>query len=106
MAPVNVPKCATHTKERERMGGKERGHVRDQEKERKFPEYSWDYCFPGDEIGYKWTVLVGKESGSGAIMAKTGPVKGGGHRLTVGKMMEFLKENADQKGAIIVKSDQ
>eukprot|EP00973_Karenia_brevis_P063696 8853985-Karenia_brevis.AAC.1 len=30
-------------------------------KERKLPEYVWDYCFPGDEMGYTWTVLVGKE---------------------------------------------
>eukprot|EP00973_Karenia_brevis_P047383 6578440-Karenia_brevis.AAC.1 len=28
---------------------------RDKGKERKLPEDVWDYCFPGDGFGYKWT---------------------------------------------------
>ena len=40
--------------------GKEMDHRRDDGKDRRFPEYSWDFCFPGDEMGYKWTVLVGR----------------------------------------------
>eukprot|EP00973_Karenia_brevis_P093072 12415510-Karenia_brevis.AAC.1 len=27
----------------------------DHGKERQLPEYVWDYCFPGDERGDKWT---------------------------------------------------
>ena len=38
--------------------GKEMDCRRDDGKDRKLPEYSWDYCFPGDEHGYRWTVLV------------------------------------------------
>ena len=30
-------------------------------RERKIPEYSFDYAFPGDEFGFKWTVLAGRE---------------------------------------------
>ena len=41
--------------------GKEVDHQRDKREERKLPEYSFDYCFPGDEFGFKWAVLVGKE---------------------------------------------
>ena len=44
-----------------RSSGKEMDHQIDKGKERVLPEYSWDYCFPGDELGFKWTVLVGKE---------------------------------------------
>ena len=36
-------------------------HGKDGGKERTLPEYSWDYCFPGDELGFKRTVLVGRE---------------------------------------------
>eukprot|EP00973_Karenia_brevis_P006990 947589-Karenia_brevis.AAC.1 len=44
---------------------------RDDGKERNLPEYVWGYCFPGDENGFKWTVLVGKERKTGMIMATT-----------------------------------
>ena len=38
--------------------GRQMGHFKDTREDRKVPEYSWDYCFPGDELGFKWTVLV------------------------------------------------
>ena len=47
-----------------RARGKEWDHTMAADKERLLPEYSWDYCFPGDEMGYKWTVLVWKERGT------------------------------------------
>eukprot|EP00973_Karenia_brevis_P054243 7536560-Karenia_brevis.AAC.1 len=54
-----------------RSRSKEWDHRRDSGKERSLPEYAWDYFFPGDECGYKWTVLVGKERKTGMIMATT-----------------------------------
>ena len=33
--------------------GRDADHHRDSGKERALPEYSWDYCFPGDELGFK-----------------------------------------------------
>ena len=57
--------------------GKEMGHFKEVEKERRLPEYSIDYCFPGDELGFKWTVLVGKERSSRSFMATAIPHKGG-----------------------------
>eukprot|EP00973_Karenia_brevis_P061897 8609869-Karenia_brevis.AAC.1 len=56
---------------------KEWGHRKDSGKERDMPEYCFDYCFPGDECGFKWTVLAGKERKTGMIMATTVPQKGG-----------------------------
>ena len=39
--------------------GRDDDHRRDPGKDRRLPEYQFDYCFPGDECGYKLTVLVG-----------------------------------------------
>ena len=52
-----------------RARGRDMDHQQDSGKERKLPEYSWDYCFPGDELGFKWTVLVGRERGNKSWMA-------------------------------------
>ena len=65
--------------------GRDMGHMKDDGKERLLPEYSWDYCFPGDELGFKWSVLVGKEQGSRSLMATAVPNKGGGSKFVVDK---------------------
>ena len=57
-------------------------------------------------MGYKWTVLVGRERGTKSTMATTVPTKGESHGFAVDKMREFIRENGDQQGAIIVKTDQ
>ena len=67
-----------------RCRGREMGHQLS-ERERNVPEYCWDYCFPGDELGYKLTVLVGKERLSKAWMATAVPMKGGMGTFTVDK---------------------
>ena len=36
---------------------KDMAHKRDKGSPRGLPEYSWDYCFPGDEFGFRWTVF-------------------------------------------------
>ena len=89
-----------------RCRGKELDHKSQEGKERRFPEYSWDYCFPGDEFGFKWTVLVGKERGSKGWMASTVPIKGSTGRFAVDKCLEFLEENGDREGKVLVKTDQ
>ena len=89
-----------------RSKGRDMDHVRDGGKERLLPEYSWDYCFPGDELGFKWTVLVGKERGSRSFMASAVPMKGGTGRFAIDKCLEFVEENGDREGNIIVKTDQ
>ena len=42
-----------------RARGKEWDHTKMADKERVLPEHSWAYCFPGDEMGYKWTFFGG-----------------------------------------------
>jgi len=86
--------------------GRDIGHNQDKGGERNLPEYSWDYCFPGDEFGNKMTVLVGKERKSKSWMAVTVPEKGGTGSFAVDKSLEFIEENGDKQGDIIVKTDQ
>ena len=86
--------------------GKEMPHLKGLKGERQLSEYAWDYCFPGDEYGYKWTVLIGKEKRSQAWMAATVPSKGGTGKFGVDKCLDFIEENGDREGDIIVKNDQ
>ena len=81
-------------------------HQQDSGKERKLLEYSWDYCFPGDELGFKWTVLVGRERGNKSWMATALPSKGSTGRFGVDKCLEFFEENGDSQGTVLLKSDQ
>ena len=52
-----------------RAKGKDLDHRFDPLKERRVPECSFDFAFPGDEFGHKTAVLVGKERMSGLILA-------------------------------------
>ena len=81
-------------------------HPRDTGKERKLPEYGFDYCFPGDELGFKWTVLVGREKGVKSVMATAVPEKGGHGIYARDKILEFMEENGDKTGDVVVKNDQ
>ena len=76
--------------------GKELDHSKSKREERVISEYSWDYCFPGDEMGYKWTVLVGKERKSGGFMATTVPMKGGSGKFAADKSLEFIEQSGDK----------
>ena len=79
-----------------RAQGKEMDHTRRKDGARDLPEYCWDYCFPGDELGFKWTVLVGRERQSKSWMAEAVPTKGvGSGRFIVDRCLDFLRENGD-----------
>ena len=56
--------------------GRELDHKSSGDQDKSIPEYSFGYCFPGDEFGFKWTILVGKERSSKVWMATAVPVKG------------------------------
>ena len=86
--------------------GRTADHKKAEEEERRIPEYSFDYCFPGDECGFKWTILVGKERTSKACMATTVPTKGIEGKFAVSKCLEFIAECGDKDNEIIIKSDQ
>ena len=85
--------------------GRDEAH-RTEDKDREVPEYGFDYYFPGDELGFKWTVLVGKEREGGMYMASTVPQKGGCGMFSVDKVLEFIAESGDSSNKILVKSDQ
>jgi hypothetical protein len=57
-------------------------------------------------VGYKWTVLVGRERMEEGVMATTVPMKGGTGRFAVDKCLDFVDENGDSENHILVKSDQ
>ena len=69
-------------------------------------EYCFDYCFPGDEFGYKLTVLVGTERLTGMKFATAVPTKGSSGKFAVGKALEFLADVGDMDGQIIIRNDQ
>lgn len=86
--------------------GKERDCPRHSVKSRELSESSWDYCFPGDELGFKWTVLVGKERNTRAILATAVPEKGSTGMFAVDKCMCFINEVGDEATKVIIKTDQ
>ena len=69
-------------------------------------EYCFDYCYPGDEFGYKLTVLVGVERMTGMKFATAVPVKGSSGKFAVDRALEFVAEVGDTDVQIIIKNDQ
>ena len=89
-----------------RSKGKDLDHRKSMEEERGASEYSFDYCFPGDEFGYKLTVLVGKEKITGSVFASAVPTKGSSGMFIVDKAVEFVEETGDSNNTILLKTDQ
>ncbi len=86
--------------------GKELDHRKSIDEPRGLSEYSFDYCFPGDEFGFKLTVLVGRERSTGSNFAVAVPTKGASGKFTVDKAIEYMEESGDQLGKGNVKTDQ
>ena len=89
-----------------RARGKDLDHRADAGEERGLSEYSFDYCFPGDEFGFKVTTLVGRERKTGCMMATAVPVKGSTGRFAADKILEFMEEVGDRAATVLVKTDQ
>ena len=89
-----------------RAKGKDMDHTSVVDKERGISEYCFDYCFPGDEFGYKLTVLSGCERLSGMKFSTTVPTKGSSGRFAVDKCLDFIEEVGDMNSRIIIKNDQ
>ena len=58
--------------------GREADHRRQPRTERGVDEFHLDYCFPGDEMRHKLTILVGVERYSGMKMCSVSRRKGNG----------------------------
>ena len=59
-----------------RCRGKDLDHRKAVEDQRGVSEYAFDYCFPGDEFGFKLVVLAGREKVTGMYFATSVPTKG------------------------------
>ena len=82
-------------------------HKDQADKERKLPEYNFDYCFPGDEFGYRLTILAGRERTGKAWMATAVPTKGAIGGFATDRCLDFVEECVGQENEIIIiKSDQ
>ena len=89
-----------------RARGKDMDHRADAMEARGLSEYSFDYCFLGDEFGCKLTTLVGKERKTGCVMATAVPTKSSTGRFSIDKILDFVDEVGDSAAQIIIKSDQ
>jgi hypothetical protein len=86
--------------------GKDLDHRKDVKEPRGLPEFSFDYCFPGDEFGFRLTILVGRERATGMTFATVVPEKGSKGKFVADKCLEFFVECGCRSGDIILKSDQ
>eukprot|EP00973_Karenia_brevis_P095704 12428708-Karenia_brevis.AAC.1 len=55
------------------------------------------FYFPGDEVGYRWTILVRQERQTKVMMATTVPHKGGRGCFAVDKGLDFINEDGDSQ---------
>ena len=86
--------------------GKDLDHRKGLDEDRSVREFSFDYCFPGDEKGKKLTVLVGRERVTGMTMASVVPVKGTSGQFAVMRVLEFIAECGATETEVVLKSDQ
>lgn len=89
-----------------RCKGKDLDHRKAVGEEREISEYAFDYCFPGDEFGYKLVVLAGREKITGMYFSVAVPTKGSIGRFAVDKVLDYMAELGDKTGRVIVKTDQ
>ena len=68
-------------------GGKDLDHRRDAGEGRGLAEYSFYYCFPGDEFGFKLIVLSGRERVTGMSFATAVPTTGASGKFAVDKAL-------------------
>ena len=86
--------------------GRDADHRKSTNEDRGLSEYSFDYCFPGGELGCKVTVPVGRERVAGTNFATTVPMKGSIGQFVLDKMMDMIDEVGDARQTIIIKTDQ
>ena len=86
--------------------GKEMHHQRQPRDEKGLAEYHLDCCFPGDQLGFRLTILVGIERRSGMKMAQVVPTKGITRNFAARRVVELIEECGDRYVDVIVKTDQ
>ena len=87
--------------------GKEMSHRKDDDDgNRGIDEFHFDYCFPGDEFGFRLTVLVGVERYTGMKMAVVVPTKGADGSYAARRAAELMTECGNRDTEVIIKTDQ
>ena len=81
--------------------GKDLDHRKPLDEERGLAEFSFDYCFPGDELGHKLTILVGRERVTGMTMASVVPGKGFKGKFVADKVLEYFRSVATVPGTLL-----
>ena len=69
-------------------------------------EFHFDYCFPGDDMGFKLAVLVGVERDTGAKCCIVVPQKGTTGKYASNEMVGFVDLQGCTFRDIVIKSDQ
>ena len=70
------------------------------------PEFHVDYCFPGDDMGFKLSILVGVERDTGAKVSVVVPQKGTTGKYASGEVVSFMDNQGCTFKDVVVKSDQ
>ena len=86
--------------------GKDLDHRKGLDEDRRLREFSFDYCFLGDDKGGTITVLVGRERVTGMTMASVVPTKGTSGQFAALRVLEFIKECGAAESEVILKADQ
>ena len=81
-------------------------HTRTDKEERGIDEFHLDYCFPGDEFGFKLTILVAVEKYSGMKASIVVPTKGADGSFAARQAIELINECGNKDADIILKLDQ
>jgi hypothetical protein len=70
------------------------------------PEIHVDYCFPGKEMGFKLSILVGVERNAGAKVSVVVPQKGTTGKYASGEIVDFMNAQGFTFQDVVIKSDQ
>ena len=81
-------------------------HSKVKKEEHELDEFHLDYCFPGDEFGYKLAILVAVERGSGMKASIVVPRKGSTGNFAARRVIDLVNECGNKDRDIIVKTDQ
>jgi hypothetical protein len=74
--------------------------------DRGLPEFSFDYCFLGEELGYRLAILAGRERTTGMTFATMVLEKASKGKFVADRCLDFFVECGFRTGDITIKSDQ
>ena len=70
------------------------------------PEFHLDYCFPGDDMGFKLTILLGAERGTGSKVSAVVPQKRTTREYASAEVVNFINGQGYAFKDVVINSDQ